>query len=133
MIKYLSVLFILTYAQISFAQEIDDNFNSELKPIFENLLAKKIDGIVNKEYTIEMNIEIAAGDFITFSDAYVITSQTEKYQFGKWSVSEELVKPLEKEKKVKVTFVVEKVEIEVPYKNMPHIVAKITKLEKINN
>ncbi len=124
--KYVCIL-LFVIPGVTYAISPDENMNSELMPIYEALVGSENERIINKEFTVTLVLKHASDRHIIFSDAYVKVSENEKYQIAKWEFSPEITKKISGKSgiKCKVTFVVSKINVGVPYKNIPHIVAKI--------
>jgi len=122
------VILLYLYSSNAFSLEPGEDFNAELIEVFISLTSDgSSDELIGKEYTIPMNLKFASEEHLIFNDAYIKVSDTSAYQIAKWEFSTETIKDMigKSNEVFNITFKVVNTEKMHPYKDIPHIIAKV--------
>jgi len=83
---------------------------------------------------VNLTLKVGTDRFLIFSDAYIRVDDETRYQIAKWIFTPDQTKGLEGKRGVTcaVTFRIEEIRTDVPYKDMPHFVATILSLQQLD-
>jgi hypothetical protein len=114
-----------------FALEPREGFNEALMEIYNSLISNgNSQELIGKEYTVLMSVKLASEKHLIFNDTYIRTSDNESYQVAKWEFSPATINNMigKSNTKFNITFRILNIRKDIPYKDMPHIIATVLKI-----
>ena len=107
----------------------DKELNPAFDEIYQSLVSPEDSSeLIGQNYTLELSLKFASEKHLLFHDAYMRTSDVERYQIAKWQFVPETAQSVVGQRDIKcsVTFNIKQVQKTGAYAAMPHIVVDIT-------
>ena len=126
-VKWVVLMFWLNGSAVSLAEEMDPKLSEIYTLLISAGDSKKL---IDQEHTVELSLKFASEKYLIFHDAYVRLNELERYQIAKWEFSPEVTRGIADKAGVacEVTFMIREVKKTGADKNMPHVVAAVSKV-----